>query len=310
MEKTNIDVPKFNLDDLFTTQEQREDSQKEKIELIDLSNIDNFINHPFKIIENDDMRKLEESINQNGILEPIIVRQKDDRYEIISGHRRKYASEKIGKKNIPCIVRNMSDDDAIVYMVDSNLHREFILPSEKAKAYKMKLEAIKHQGKETSGPVGQKYSREQIGEDAGDSGRQVQRYIRLNELIPELLQMVDNSLLEETPTIALRPAVELSYLKKNEQELVLDAIGYCDATPSHAQTIKLRKLSEAGKLDEFAVEDIMTEDKPNQVQKVKVSEERIKEVVPKSVRINNIEEFVIKACEYYGNYLKNQNRER
>lgn len=310
MEKRSIDIPR-GIDSLFTTQEQRDDMKKEKIENIDISLIDNFVDHPFKVLENDDMRKLEESIYQNGVLEPIIVREKENRYEILSGHRRKYASELIGNKSIPCIIRNMSDDEAIIFMVDSNLHREFILPSEKAKAYKMKLDAVKHQGKDTLGPLGAKIrSDDLIGKESGDSGRQVQRYIRLNELIPDLLQMVDNAYLEESPTIALRPAVELSYLNKTEQEMVLDAIGYCDATPSHAQAIKLRKLSSENKLDELSVEDIMIQDKPNQIPKVKVSEDKIKEVIPKSIKINNMEEFVVKACEFYGNYLKNQNRER
>ena len=309
--KSNIDRPNFNLDDFFTTQEQRDDKQKEKIENIDLSMIDCFPNHPFKVIENDELRKLEESINANGVLEPIIVREKGERYEIISGHRRKRASELIGNKSIPCIVRNMSDDEAIIYMVDSNMHREFILPSEKAKAYKMKLDAIKHQGSRqdlTSSPVGNKLSSELRGAEAGGSKNQVYRYIRLNELIPELLQMVDNSVLGESPSIALRPAVELSYLKKDEQLLVLDSIGYTEATPSHAQTIEFRKLSDSNNLNEEKIREIMEQEKPNQVPKIKLSEDKIRSVVPRNIRINNYEDFIIKACEFYGRHLKERDK--
>lgn len=306
--KKNIEMPNFKLDDFFTTQEQRDDKVKEKIEIIDLSLIDKFPNHPFRVVENDELRKLEESIKDNGVLEPIIVRKKDDRYEIVSGHRRKHASELIGNKTIPCIVRDMTDDEAIIYMVDSNMHREFLLPSEKARAYKMKLDAIKHQGKETLSPVGTKLdSATSIGVDNGDSRNQVYRYIRLNELIPELLDMVDNSVLGESPSIALRPAVELSYLKKDEQELVLESIGYCLATPSHAQAIKMRELSEKNLLVEETIDNIMNQEKPNQIPKVKLSEEKIRNVVPKNVRIDNMEDFIIKACEYYGRHLKERN---
>lgn len=310
--KSNINLPNFKLDDFFTTQEQRDDNKKEKIENIEISLIDSFPNHPFKVVENDDLRKLEESINSNGVLEPIIVREKGERYEIVSGHRRKRASELIGNKSIPCIVRNMTDDEATIYMVDSNMHREFLLPSEKAKAYKMKLEAMKHQGIRsdlTLSPTGNKLrTAELIGAETGDSKNQVYRYIRLNELIPELLQMVDNSLLGEVPSIALRPAVELSYLKKNEQLLILDAIGYTEATPSHAQTIKFRKLSEINKLSDDKVQEIMCQEKPNQIPKIKLSEDKIRNVVPKNIRISNIEEFVIKACEFYGRHLKERNK--
>ena len=182
--KSNINLPNFKLDDFFTTQEQRDDNKKEKIENIEISLIDSFPNHPFKVVENDDLRKLEESINSNGVLEPIIVREKGERYEIVSGHRRKRASELIGNKSIPCIVRNMTDDEATIYMVDSNMHREFLLPSEKAKAYKMKLEAMKHQGIRsdlTLSPTGNKLrTAELIGAETGDSKNQVYRYIRLN----------------------------------------------------------------------------------------------------------------------------------
>lgn len=183
----------------------------EKIESIDITLIDNFINHPFKVIENEDMKRLKESVSQNGILEPIIVRKKNDRYEIISGHRRKYVAEVLGDKKIPCIVKNMNDFEATILMVDSNLHRENILPSEKAKAYKMKLDAVKHQGKRTLDPSGPKLSISILEEKNNDSATQIKRYIRLNELIPELLQLVDNPYLDKSPTMVLRPAVELSF---------------------------------------------------------------------------------------------------
>lgn len=311
--KSYIDHSMFKLDDFFTTQEQRDENKKEKIEIIKLDLIDDFPEHPFQVRENEELVKLQESIKVNGVLEPIIVRKKDDRYEIVSGHRRKKASELIGKGEIPCIVRNMSDDEATIYMVDSNMHREFILPSEKAKAYKMKLEAIRHQGIRndlTSFPVGNKLtSAETIGKEMGESKNQVYRFIRLNYLIPELLDMVDNSVLEQTPSIALRPAVELSYLKEKEQKLILDAINYTDATPSHAQAIQFRKLNDENKLSEQKINEIMNQEKPNQIPRISFSEEKIRSVIPKNLKINNMEDFVIKACEYYGRHLREKNIE-
>lgn len=309
MEKKNyIDHPTFKLDDFFTTQEQRDENEKEKIEIIKLDLIDDFPEHPFKVRENEELIKLQESIKLNGVLEPIIVRKKDNRYEIVSGHRRKKASELIGKSEIPCIVRNMSDDEATIYMVDSNMHREFILPSEKARAYKMKLDAMKHQGIRndlTSFPVGNKLtSAETVGKEMGESKNQVYRFIRLNYLIPELLDMVDNSALEQTPSIALRPAVELSYLKEHDQKLVLDAINYTDSTPSHAQAIQFRKLNDENRLTEQKINEIMSQEKPNQIPRISFSEEKIRNVIPKNLKINDMEDFVIKACEYYGRHLK------
>lgn len=313
-QKKNIDLTAFKLDDFFSTQEQRDEEVKEKIEQINLNLIDDFPGHPFKVTDNDDMRKLEESISENGVLEPIIIREKaSNRYEIISGHRRKFASEIVGFKTIPCIVRNMSDDEAIVYMVDSNIQRTNILPSEKAKAYKMKLEALKNQGKRndlTSVPMAHKLkSRDLVGQESGDSGDQVRRYIRLNELIPELLEKVDNSVLNEKPQIALRPAVELSYLKKEEQYLVFEAIEYSEATPSHAQAIKLKKESALHGLTEDYIEKIMDEEKPNQIPKIKINESKIRSLVPKNISIPNMEDFIVKAVEYYSKHL-NRDRER
>ncbi len=307
-QKKNIDLTTFKLDDFFSTQEDRDEEKKEKVELIDLSLIDDFPEHPFKVQENEDLSKLKESIKDNGVLEPIIVRKKEnDRFEIIAGHRRKFASELLGNNFIPCIVRDMSKEEAIVYMVDSNLHRTNILPSEKAKAYKMKMEAIKNI---KSGPMGYNArTRDIIGEENSESGRQVQRYLRLNELIPELLDMVDNSVLNEKPIIALRPAVELSYLTKDEQEMLLNSIEYSDATPSHAQAIKLRKESELNGLTEDYIRDLMKEEKPNQVAKIKISENKIKSVIPKNYKVNNMEDFIVKAVEYYSKHLS-RDRER
>ncbi len=298
MERKNVIDPMFKLDDFFTSQEERDEQKKEKIEELELSLLDTFKNHPFKVINNEDLSKLKESINVNGVLEPIIVRKKDDRYEIISGHRRKYASELLGLKTIPCIIRDMTDDEATIYMVDSNMHRETILPSEKAKAYKMKLDALSHQGKSLGQLVPKQDSRDKVGEEAGESGRQVNRFIRLNELIPELLDKVDNK------EIAFNPAVEISYLTKSEQEMLLEAMDYSDATPSHAQTIILKKLSQDGKLTNEKIMDMMSEEKPNQKSKIKISEDKLKSAIPKSVRVDNYEDFIFKAIDYYSKHLE------
>ena len=298
MERKNVIDPMFKLDDFFTTQEERDEQRKEKIEELDISLLDTFKNHAFKIINNEDLSKLKESINVNGVLEPIIVRKKDDRYEIISGHRRKYASELLGLKTIPCIIRDMTDDEATIYMVDSNMHRETILPSEKAKAYKMKLDALSHQGKSLGQLVPKQDSRDKVGEEAGESGRQVNRFIRLNELIPELLDKVDNK------EIAFNPAVEISYLTKSEQEMLLEAMDYSDATPSHAQTIILKKLSQDGKLTNEKIMDMMSEEKPNQKSKIKISEDKLRSAIPKSVRVDNYEDFIFKAIDYYSKHLE------
>lgn len=298
MERKNVIDPMFKLDDFFTSQEERDEQKKEKIEELELNLLDTFKNHPFKVINNDDLSKLKESINVNGVLEPIIVRKKDDRYEIISGHRRKYASELLGLKTIPCIIRDMTDDEATIYMVDSNMHRETILPSEKAKAYKMKLDALSHQGKSLGQLVPKQDSRDKVGEEAGESGRQVNRFIRLNELIPELLDKVDNK------EIAFNPAVEISYLTKSEQEMLLEAMDYSDATPSHAQTIILKKLSQDGKLTNEKIMDMMSEEKPNQKSKIKISEDKLRSAIPKSVRVDNYEDFIFKAIDYYSKHLE------
>lgn len=311
--ESKIKMP-FKIDDFFTTQEERDDMKKEKVEEIDISLLDQFPNHPFKVLENEDLKKLTESVKDNGILEPIIVRKKDnDRYEIISGHRRKKACELNGFTKIPCLIRDMSDDEAIIYMVDSNMHREQILPSEKAYAYKLKLDAMKHQGKRndlTSNPVGGKLGETAgiIGNDNGDGQTQVRRYVRLTELIPILLQYVDNAFLGEKPEMALRPAVEISYLTKDEQQMLAGSIEFYSCTPSHAQSIRLRKLSEEGKLDSDSIDEIMEEEKPNQIPKLKLNESKLREVLPSSITNDRIEEFILKAIKHYRTFLKEKDR--
>ena len=312
--ESKIKLP-LGIDDLFTTQAQRDDAKKEKIEELDISLLDAFPRHPFKVLENEDLKKLQDSIKDNGILEPIIVRKKDDgRFEIISGHRRKKACELNGLPKIPCLIRNMSDDEATIYMVDSNMHREVILPSEKAFAYKMKYDAMKHQGNRsdlTYGHVDQKLTSEIIGEEYGESEKNVRRYIRLTELIPELLQFVDNSVLEETPCIALRPALEISYLTRNEQLMLLDNIKFMEVTPSHAQAIRMHKLSKDGKLNSDLIDKIMSEEKPNQIPTIKLEESKVRNVIPKGIQPEKMEEFIIKAIEYYSKHLRERNlRER
>ena len=311
--ESKIKLP-FGIDDFFTTQEQRDDEKKEKIEELDISLLDTFPNHPFKVLENEDLKKLQDSIKDNGILEPIIVRKKDDgRYEIVSGHRRKKACELNGLKKIPCLIREMSNDDATIYMVDSNMHREVILPSEKAFAYKMKLDAMKHQGQRTDlnySPVGTKLT---AFSEIDDTKTQIYRYVRLTNLIPELLKFVDNSVLnvDDEPSIALRPAVELSYLTRDEQLMLLDNINFSEATPSHAQAIRMRNLSANGKLDSDAIDDIMSEEKPNQVSVIKINESKIINFVPKNVEPDRMEDFIVKALEYYSKHLRERNsRER
>ena len=301
----------FKLDDFFTTQEIRDEESKEKIEEIDLSLIDDFKEHPFKVVVNDEFVNLEKSIKDNGILNPVIVRKKDNgRYEMISGHRRKFACNRIGYDKIPCIIKDLTDDEATIYMVDSNLQREELLPSEKAFAYKMKYEALKHQGVKTyvpldqnensSGPLVQKTSAELIGEEVGESERQIRRYIRLTYLIPELLDKVDNKI------IAFRPAVEISYLKKNEQEELFDFIECNLSTPSLSQSQQLKELSLKGKLTKNIMEDMLSQEKPNQIPKIKLDEGRIKRVLPKNIKNDKIEDYIVNSIEYYTKYLNRQ----
>lgn len=309
----------FSLDDFYTTQEQRDEEKKEKIEEIDITLIDNFKDHPFKVLDNEELKSLEESIKTNGLMEAVILRPKEDgRYEMISGHRRLLACKKIGLDKIPSRVRNLTDDEATIYMVDSNLHREKLLPSEKAFAYKMKYEALKHQRKGTANQLDTDVrqvgavvrSDEILSEESGDSARQIQRYVRLTNLIPELLKMVDNSELKESPSIALTPAVELSYLKKEEQKSLAEYISYNLVTPSLAQAIKLRELSNSGMLREENLETLLDEPKANQIPKFKISEDKLLNVIPRNVDRTKMEDFVIKACEFYSKHLKQKDRER
>ena len=315
---TKQEIPmSFNLDDFYTTQEQRDDEKKEKIEEVNISLIDNFKNHPFKVLDNEEMQTLENSIKNNGLMEAVIIRPKEDgRFEMISGHRRLMACKKLGLETIPCRIRELTDDEATIYMVDSNLHREKLLPSEKAFAYKMKYEALRHQGTSlpqdsTLRPVVTKFRSDDIlGEEHGDSGRQVQRYIRLTNLIPKLLQMVDNSELKESPSIALRPAVELSFLNKEEQKMLAEYIEFNLITPSLEQAIKLKELSRGGILKEENIEKLLDVPKASQIQKIKINEEKLFNVVPKNIERDKLEDFVIKACEFYSKHLRNKERER
>ena len=284
MEKKKIDMqlPKITLDDLFTTQQEREEQNLEKIVNIELDKLDNFVNHPFKVVENQEMYDLAQSIKERDVLVPAIVREKEKgRYELISGHRRKYASALAGKETLPCIVRNLSDDEATIMMVESNNQREKILPSEKAFSYKMKLDALSHQGERndlTSAPVEHKLkSRDLMAKEIGESSSNIQRYIRLTNLTPKLLDMVDEE------RIAFRPAVELSYLTKDEQNSLLDYVEMFDSTPSLSQAIELKVLSQNNKLNLEIMEKIMGEEKPNQRPKLQIRESRIRSVLPKNI---------------------------
>lgn len=312
----NLNLP--SLDDLFTTQAEREDDKLEKVVLLPPEEISEFPNHPFQVRMDEAMKEMAQSVRENGVLVPALVRPKEGGgYEMVSGHRRKRAAELAGLQEIPCIVRNLTDDQAIVIMVDSNLQREQILPSEKAFAYKMKLEAMKKQGFRsdlTSGPLGQKLTREVIAEQSPDGARQIQRYIRLTHLIPELLSLADNSMLKEPgkPQMALRPAVELSYLRKEEQLDLFDLIEEMDVTPSHAQALKLRRLSEGKgqgqRLARDAIVSIMQEEKPNQVEQFKIPKERISKFFPAGTPAKKMEETIVKALELYRRRQRDRER--
>ena len=295
-----FDLPK--LDDLFTTQEERDEAKLKKIYDIPIDQIDDFPDHPFKVIDDEDMLNLAESIKEYGIITPAIVRKKeDDRYELIAGHRRKRACELAGLETLRSEVVDMERDEAIIFMVDSNLQRTKILPSEKAFSYKMRLEAMKRQGKRTDltcAPVEHKLnkSRDILATEVGESREQVRRYIRLTELIPEILDMVDR---EE---IALRPAVEISYLTKKLQKNLLEIIDMEQCTPSHAQTLRMRRMLENGKLTEEALLAIMQEEKPNQKERLILRDSRVQKLFPRNLPAEKREEYIIKAMEYYGKY--------
>ena len=288
--------------------EGRAESRLPRIYDIPLSEIDDFPNHPFKVKMDEDMNQLVQSVKERGVITPITLRQKEDgRYEIVSGHRRRKACELAGLDSVPAEIKELSRDEAIILMVESNLQRSIILPSEKAFSYKMRLEAMKRQGQRTdltSGPVVQKFSRDALGDKAEESGRQISRYIRLTELIPELLDMVDEN------KIAFRPAVELSYLTETEQHNLLNSISYNDATPSLPQAIRLKEFSKAGKLSAEVIEAILGEEKPNQKEKISFKAERLRPYIPSSVPLEKTEDYIIKALEYYQRARERQKREQ
>lgn len=290
MRKTDFTLPK--LDDLFTTQEMRDDAKLERVQNIPLSELHPFKDHPFKIMKGEEMDRMIESIRKVGAITPGLARPlPDGGYELISGHRRLAACQVLGIETMPVIVREMSDDEAVIAMVDANLQRETILPSEKAFAYKMKLEAIKHQGM-TSVQLGQKLlSRSSVAADAKTSETQIQRYIRLTYLIPELLSMVDEN------KIAFNPAVEISYLEQSEQRILLDAMELNDCTPSHAQGIRLKKLSQEGVLDDQMIYAVMSEEKPNQQEQIKLKREDLKKYFPAGYTDEQMRRDIIKGLE-------------
>ena len=301
----NMNLP--SADDLFTTQEERDQKNQEYVKNISLFDITDFPNHPFKVRMDAKMVETIESVREHGVLLPALVREKPTGgYEMISGHRRKMASELAGFENMPCIVRNLSDDEAVIVMVDSNLQREEILPSEKAFAYKMKLEAMNRQGKRTdltSTPLVSKFrTNEILAQEAGESRETIRRYIRLTELIPEILEMVDEK------KIAMRPAVELSYLPKEEQEILYDTMESEACTPSHAQAIKIRKFSAEGRLNEDVLLSIMAEEKPNQVEQWKIPKNILKKYFPSGTTQQKMEETIIKALELYRKREKSRER--
>lgn len=297
-----IDLGLTGYDELFMNDRERAENRLPKIYNLPLSEVDAFPDHPFKVKLDDDMEQLVQSIKERGIITPITVRQKEDgRFEIISGHRRKRACELAGLKTVPAEIKELSRDEAIILMVESNLQRSAILPSEKAFSYKMRLEAMNRQGNRTdltSAPLGQKSSREALADITGDSHSQIQRYIRLTELVPALLDMVDEG------RIALRPAVELSYLTKDEQFVLVEAISYADATPSHAQAVKMRQFSSEGKLTPEVIDSIMCEEKPNQKEKISFSAEKFRQHIPPNMSRYKTEEYVYEALDHYARYLQ------
>lgn len=300
----------LSVDSLFTTQEEREEAQREVVTNIPITEISLFPNHPFKVRMDADMMDLAESVRQHGVLEPALVRPKPGGgYEMVAGHRRLMATEMAEKAALPCIVRDLTDDEATIIMVDSNLQREQILPSEKAFAYKMKLDAMKRQAgrpsKENGATVLPHYSgkksRDILAEQVGESHEQVRKYIRLTSLIPGILDLVDNSVLKdkEVLQIAMRPAVELSYLSPQEQQMLLEIMETEDRTPSHAQAIKMRQFSENGRLDENVLLSIMQEEKPNQVEQFKIPKERISKFFAPGTPPKKMEDTIVQALELY-----------
>ena len=300
--KSDFTLP--TLDDLFSTQELRDDAKLSKIRDIPLELIDDFPDHPFKVRDDEDMIQLVESIKERGVITPATVRQKEDgRYELISGHRRKRACELAGFEALRCEVVDLDRDAATVLMVESNYQRSQILPSEKAFAYKMRLEAMKRQGQRsdlTLSPVGTKFDRssEAITEETGDSRNQIHRYIRLTNLVQELLDLVDEG------KIKMRPAVELSYLYEDSQRAVVDEIDLNQCTPSHDQTIRMRKFFTEGKLTPEVVSAIMSEEKPNQREKIVLRGDKVRSLIPKNIPVSQTEDYVVKALEHYNRFLR------
>lgn len=305
-ERPLIDLGMTGYDELFMNDAERREATLPKIYNIPLSEIDDFPDHPFQVRLDEDMDQLVESVKERGVITPITLRQKaDGRYEIVSGHRRRKACELAGLATVPAEIKELTRDEAIILMVESNLQRSTILPSEKAFSYKMRLEAMKRQGQRTdltSSPVGTKFERasDEIAAETGDSRNQIHRYIRLTELIPDLLTMVDEG------RIALRPAVELSYLDKLEQQDLAAAIGLSLATPSHAQAIKLRTFSKEGKLSLAVIDSIMCEEKPNQKEKINIKYAEARKYIPSSVPYEQTGAYILKALEYYHRHLERQ----
>jgi len=305
----SIDLGLTAYDEMFMTDQERAEAKLPRIYDLPLDQIDDFPDHPFQVRMDEDMDQLVQSIKERGLITPITVRPKEDgRYEIVSGHRRKTACELAGLPTIKAEIREMSRDEAIIMMVESNLQRSVILPSEKAFSYKMRLEAMKRQGQRTdltSVPVAQKLtSREEVGKVVGESQDQVRRYIRLTELVPELLQMVDEG------KIAMRPAVEISYLTKKEQQYLVDAIEYADCTPSHAQAIRMRAFSKDGLLGQHVIDNILNEEKPNQVERISLRYNDARQYIPANVPYNKTGEYILKALEFYQKHLERQRDNR
>lgn len=301
--KSDFTLPTNTLDDLFSTQEERDDAKLAKIRDIPLTEIDNFPDHPFKVRDDEDMLQLVESVKERGVITPATVRQKEDgRYELISGHRRKRACELAGFEALRCEVVDLDRDAATVLMVESNYQRSQILPSEKAFAYKMRLEAMKRQAgrpsKDNLVPVGLNFSRVELSEQSGESQTQIQRYIRLTNLVPELLDLVDEG------KIKMRPAVELSYLDEDSQRAVVDEIDLNQCTPSHDQTIRMRKFFTDGKLTPEVVSAIMGEEKPNQREKIVLRGDKVRSLIPKNIPVSQTEDYVVKALEHYSRFLR------
>ena len=304
-----------SVDSLFTTQEERNIASQPRVQEIPVDKIDDFPNHPFKVRMDDNMIEMAESVKQHGILVPAIVRPKENgHYEMVAGHRRKLACTLIAKLQLPCIVRELTDEEATIIMVDSNLQREQLLPSEKAFAYKMKLDAMKRQGQRndlTLSPMATKFdAAAKLGQQSGESRDQVFRYIRLTNLIPEVLDLVDNSVLKEKDKlqIALRPAVELSYLTEQEQHDLYETMTTEDCTPSHVQAMKMRKFSEEGRLNMDVIFSIMQEEKPNQKEQFKIPKERISKFFAPGTPAQKIEDTIVKALEFYRKRQREQER--